>query len=114
MSEIKLKPCPFCGGKAILAEINGTDDYYVVCEVCCTYTDFYRKEKAIKAWNSRVEVEKDREIERLKHKLNNIKDTLTKYHDVSLSKINAKEAEGVHFFVFKFSSALLEIINDNK
>ena len=58
--------------------------------------------------------EKDREIARLKHKLNNIKDTLTKYHDVSLSKINAKEAEGVHFFVFKFSSALLEIINDNK
>ena len=57
--------------------------------------------------------EKDREIKRLKHKLNNIKYTLTKYHDVSLSKINAKEAEGVHFFVFKFFSALLEIINDN-
>ena len=57
MSE-ELKPCPFCGGNAILAEINGTDDYYVVCEVCCACTDFYPKEKAIKAWNSRVEDDK--------------------------------------------------------
>ena len=33
MSEIKLKPCPFCGGKAIIARY--IDAYsLVVCENC--------------------------------------------------------------------------------
>jgi thymidylate synthase len=56
--------------------------------------------------------EKGKEIDSLKYKLNNIKDTLTKYRDDSLSTINAKEAEDTHFFAFAFCSHLLEIIND--
>lgn len=52
--DVDLKPCPFCGGKAILAQISESDDYYVVCEDCVVYTDFRPKEKAINAWNTRV------------------------------------------------------------
>lgn len=51
---VDLKPCPFCSGKAILAQISESDDYYVVCEDCAAYTDFRSKEKAINAWNTRV------------------------------------------------------------
>ena len=56
MVEIKLKPCPFCGGKAeILSGFNGK--YTVQCGsggcmaniAWCT-----NKDSAIKAWNRRV------------------------------------------------------------
>ena len=31
----KLKPCPFCGGKAVLEDLDFEDkEYYVVCEKC--------------------------------------------------------------------------------
>lgn len=42
MDEVKLKPCPFCGGKAEIAfsgakYINGTWKGYIVCRcVSCT------------------------------------------------------------------------------
>ena len=46
----KLKPCPFCGGKAIFEENTGT--FFIHCESCCAFTpDFNTKEQAIKAWN---------------------------------------------------------------
>lgn len=50
--ETKLKPCPFCGGEAII------DDWYVnvlvKCKICENRTDEYKtKDKAIKAWNTR-------------------------------------------------------------
>lgn len=41
MSEIKLKPCPFCGGKAVYMTKSNTSDHYCVgfnfeveCEDC--------------------------------------------------------------------------------
>lgn len=54
MSE-KLKPCPFCGGKA---KINGGSVLcYVRCESCKArvWSCYETKEEAIAAWNQRAE-----------------------------------------------------------
>lgn len=55
----KLKPCPFCGGEAIL-ETHMNDDflnsyYRVVCESCGVKTLFiYHREETINFWNRRA------------------------------------------------------------
>ena len=58
MSEIKLLPCPFCGGEAkfeINREMGGTQ-YQVLCTKCPTTVGrywFWKKEDAINSWNTR-------------------------------------------------------------
>jgi len=61
MSEIKLEPCPFCGGEAELKdmtfEIEGMNvgkTYFVECENGCMEYFKTRKE-AVEAWNKRAE-----------------------------------------------------------
>ena len=57
----KLKPCPFCGGKAILSESHTVagetfELCFVFCESCCAETSLHNtKQDAIEAWNSRAE-----------------------------------------------------------
>lgn len=63
MSQIKLLPCPFCGGEAIINRniVNVAD---VECTVChassplflCTSGDM--EQKAVEAWNTRKPMEK--------------------------------------------------------
>lgn len=62
MSEIKLKPCPFCGGEAKVGyAINDYNRWGVSCNTCgCVvevgfgdYED--TMEEAVKAWNRRAE-----------------------------------------------------------
>ena len=66
MSE--LKKCPFCGGEAkieINTEMGGTQ-YQVLCTKCPVTVGrywFWKKEEAIKAWNTRKPLE--RIVERL-------------------------------------------------
>lgn len=51
----KLKPCPFCGGEAI---VSGCDDtlWSVICKKCAASIDYNdTKQEAIIAWNRRVE-----------------------------------------------------------
>ena len=54
MSEIKLKPCPFCGGEALIKQ----DQYsrsYVVCPNCDTRSAArFDAARAAEAWNRRV------------------------------------------------------------
>lgn len=62
MTETKLKPCPFCGGEAVML---GEDDgmYQVVCPNCAANIDNYDDEKEVAAekWNSRpIEDELDK------------------------------------------------------
>lgn len=51
----KLKPCPFCGGKAI---IDGCDEtlWITICKKCNASIDYKEtKQDAIDAWNRRIE-----------------------------------------------------------
>jgi Lar family restriction alleviation protein len=59
----KLKPCPFCGGKS---KIEGNTHYvWVECYDCKSQTNSFKtlsdcdaSNKAISAWNTRVEYDK--------------------------------------------------------
>ena len=62
MSET-LKPCPFCGGEAVLIEPNEHWSFYHVYCVneCCIgwksiEASFFVADEAITAWNTRVEL----------------------------------------------------------
>ena len=55
----ELKPCPFCGGKAFSTGVLPTYGfdvmYRAICEDCNISTPSkWTKEKAIEAWNRRV------------------------------------------------------------
>ena len=68
MSEaIKLKPCPFCGGKAIMKtdpDIPGLNGYQIGCEskatqyhcpgCISTSAHYWNKEMAVSSWNRRA------------------------------------------------------------
>lgn len=54
----ELKPCPFCGGEAELVEVKWEEWFWVYCKRCSAETDaFASKEKAIGAWNRRIDNE---------------------------------------------------------
>lgn len=58
----ELKPCPFCGGKAVVNAMgwkckDGKDRYYVGCYKCGTRCGFKALpvNQAIEKWNRRAE-----------------------------------------------------------
>lgn len=54
--ENELKPCPFCGGKAVKI----ASGHQVVCCKCCTMGQLYPTEnQAIETWNRRTNNEID-------------------------------------------------------
>ena len=57
MAEIKLKPCPFCGGEAEVIAHNKFQFYKVVCKHCKAqgYQFFPNEEQATEAWNRRAD-----------------------------------------------------------
>jgi Lar family restriction alleviation protein len=49
----ELKPCPFCGGKAVM---YGQVFYYIVCKSCGVETQgTYSEQSAAEAWNRMAE-----------------------------------------------------------
>ena len=62
--QIKLKPCPFCGGKAMLLSTDTplfgeTPRFFVTCAVCGVETPRIARKRteAANAWNRRVDNE---------------------------------------------------------
>lgn len=66
MDEVKLKPCPFCGGEAVLKR-DRMGKYCAKCTNCGCMTTFQfgfgdeavSKKKATDIWNRRAENETD-------------------------------------------------------
>lgn len=56
MSDVKLKPCPFCGGEASINRPSGRMLFCVVCDDCDANGGYYfTEEDAARAWNDRAE-----------------------------------------------------------
>lgn len=54
MSNIELKPCPFCGNEGHLSQHG--DSYIVSCFDCGAQIDYCAsEEEAVKAWNKRTQ-----------------------------------------------------------
>jgi len=56
-SKYKLKPCPFCGGKAHVVDGMLSLTSLAVCDKCGAAVTFYGNEaerEVIEAWNKRV------------------------------------------------------------
>lgn len=74
-----LKPCPFCGGRAVLYTSQVAEDAvvaFIVCESCGTETEKFEdtyapKDDAVAAWNLRhnTAAEKEKEIERMRARM---------------------------------------------
>lgn len=66
MDEVKLKPCPFCGGEASIVTMHNENlswiRYKAVCGICLAETSMHEKWKMAKAvWNRRAyEKQKDK------------------------------------------------------
>ncbi len=57
MADVKLKPCPFCGGEAEIIDNEYFVDVSCKDHHCRGWADslsYKSKEQAIKAWNRRV------------------------------------------------------------
>ena len=62
MTEPKLKPCPFCGGEAIIVNKSIRENVYgktimgtaIGCRYCECHMFYINRELAIEAWNKRV------------------------------------------------------------
>lgn len=75
----KLKPCPFCGGKAIRHDIEAREDAdnagasYIECTGCgaCTQLHFDRKENLVDSWNRR-----NAELSRLREALKDVRGSI--------------------------------------
>lgn len=62
MSEVELLPCPFCGGEATTFQKKFIDGrkFGIMCKetFCCIIpANFNKKEDAIKAWNTRKQMD---------------------------------------------------------
>ncbi len=54
MTTPDLLPCPFCGGKPYLANVEMVGCSYVVCTDCRAQGDDMSKDRAIASWNTRA------------------------------------------------------------
>ena len=57
MGDTKLKPCPFCGGKAEMLNYS-KNEWLVYCPACDGMVERWRKteEEAVEQWNTRKTV----------------------------------------------------------
>lgn len=53
MTNIELKPCPFCGGNARIYN-GGAGNNFVMCDDCKSTSDDCSKDRAVEKWNTRA------------------------------------------------------------
>ena len=101
MSE--LKPCPFCGGEAT---IQPEGDYHEIhCEDCGIELNRRTYDETVTAWNTRAETEAERKIEKVREKLESLK------NDARMMN----EAESIALdYVTDFLLEILEDDNENQ
>lgn len=112
----ELKPCPFCGGEAVA--FDGWDSFRIMHTygVCCTKCSGkqFKPEYAISHWNRRpLEDEKDREIKRLKEKLNSLKQEIIENRDkyMKLTEHDDFTTATLAFGGYNLLNSFIEIIN---
>jgi Lar family restriction alleviation protein len=75
---MKLKPCPFCGGEAIMG--NAYDVYWITCKHCkASSMSFHTSKQAIEAWNRREPI--DKIVEQLEEKATEAGEWYNNYED---------------------------------
>lgn len=116
----ELKPCPFCGGDASLIVktffgLPEEDVYTVACNDCKSqscYSD--DRKETVKVWNTRpAEDAKDREIERLKNKLKELKECIIDSRDKYMRLTEHKDftTATISFGAYNLLNSFIEIIN---
>ena len=55
MAEIRLMPCPFCGGESVFCHHEQTGVCWVRCKKCGVTTRGGNRLQVVEAWNTRAE-----------------------------------------------------------
>ena len=87
MSEIKLLPCPFCGGEAEYVEIREIFiSRFVTCKKCGIETkrNFLKRKDAIKSWNKRKPMKNI--VEQLEAEIESSDKYIREYDDSEVQK----------------------------
>lgn len=118
MSEIKLKPCPFCGGKVYIdnEDCYGYEhiDFFVHCDNCSLQfgfaSQFETEEEAAKAWNTRKPMDKVvKQLEVLREKAQKRREEfieLDSYNNVIIKNIEYERGR-----VYAFDDAI-EVVKE--
>jgi Lar family restriction alleviation protein len=115
MNQNELLPCPFCGGKAFSVHNISTDTYNVFCfnaECCASDPSKYYStlEKAIAAWNKRVETD----IHKSEEKPITKADRTRAMTDEELAKLSIQIAPELCSYDFVFRSIFTNKPFDNE
>ena len=76
MADEQLKPCPFCGGKALQIIRGSPGCEYVKCEGCKATTDDTSRLRAITAWNRRAPADDSAVVEVLRAENERLREAL--------------------------------------
>lgn len=113
MSEVKLLPCPFCGGEVTMHE-DVVDalrySYTFQCDNCMIYGVYQYcndKDGAIKAWNTRKPM--DDIVERLEERTDFLKNC-TKYGNKNIEQMRESYSTMMMYEVASLVEDIIDIV----
>ena len=112
----KLKSCPFCGSADVEIYHDSFSDYWIVeCRECEVERNrCWDEDDVIEFWNTRsIDHEKDKEIARLKEKLNNVKQEIIRHRDsyMQLIKHHDFTTATLAYTMYTVLNSFIELIN---